>query len=162
VGDLRGFVDPVYDVSAMALSGAAHVLAGLPEAVLVIAHDGIIRYANTSAEALIGEGQEQLIGSSRTIKVDVRIIAATNTDLAEDVRKGRFRQDLYYRLNVFPIEIPPLRERPEDIPLLVWSFIEESGACEKRRRTRRYVEAFCKCPGPKAFVQIAERIAQFR
>jgi formate hydrogenlyase transcriptional activator len=64
------------------------------------------------------------LGSSHTIKVDVRIIATTNRDLAEEVRKGRFRQDLYYRLNVFPITVPPLRQRKEDIPLMVQAFIE--------------------------------------
>ena len=64
------------------------------------------------------------LGSSHTIKVDVRIIATTNRDLEEEVRKGRFRQDLYYRLNVFPITVPPLRQRKEDIPLMVQAFIE--------------------------------------
>jgi len=64
------------------------------------------------------------LGSSRTIKVDVRIIATTNRDLEEEVRKGRFRQDLYYRLNVFPITVPPLRQRKDDIPLMVQAFIE--------------------------------------
>src|SRR5450759_5309242 len=64
------------------------------------------------------------LGSSQTIKVDVRIIATTNRDLEEEVRKGRFRQDLYYRLNVFPITVPPLRQRKDDIPLLVQSFIK--------------------------------------
>lgn len=64
------------------------------------------------------------LGSSHTIKVDVRIVATTNRNLEEEVRKGRFRQDLYYRLNVFPITIPPLRQRKDDIPLLVQAFIE--------------------------------------
>ena len=64
------------------------------------------------------------LGSSHTVKVDVRIVATTNRDLEEEVREGRFRQDLYYRLNVFPITVPPLRQRKEDIPLMVQVFIE--------------------------------------
>jgi formate hydrogenlyase transcriptional activator len=64
------------------------------------------------------------LGSSHTIKIDVRIVATTNRDLSEEVRQGRFRQDLFYRLNVFPITVPPLRQRKDDIPLLVGSFIE--------------------------------------
>ena len=64
------------------------------------------------------------LGSSHTVKVDVRIVATTNRNLEEEVRKGRFRQDLYYRLNVFPITVPPLRQRKEDIPLMVQEFME--------------------------------------
>jgi PAS domain S-box-containing protein len=73
---------------------------------------------------VIQHNEFERLGSSHTIKVDVRIIATTNRDLEEEVRKGRFRQDLYYRLNVFPVTVPPLRQRKEDIPLMVQVFIE--------------------------------------
>jgi PAS domain S-box-containing protein len=73
---------------------------------------------------VIQHNEFERLGSSHTIKVDVRIVATTNRDLEEEVRKGRFRQDLYYRLNVFPITVPPLRQRKDDIPLMVQSFIE--------------------------------------
>ena len=69
-------------------------------------------------------GEIQRLGATVTRKVDVRIIAATNRDLRRDLREGRFRSDLYYRLSVFPIEVPPLRDRRADIPLLVWHFIQ--------------------------------------
>ena len=74
---------------------------------------------------VIEDGVFQRLGSPTTIKVNIRIIAATNRNLFEEVKSGRFRSDLYYRLNVFPIRIPPLRERPEDIPPLVWSMVRE-------------------------------------
>ncbi|MFO7708165.1 MAG: sigma 54-interacting transcriptional regulator [Desulfobacterales bacterium] len=73
---------------------------------------------------VLQEGEFERVGESRTRKVDVRIIAATNRNLMEEIKNGRFREDLYYRLNVFPIEVIPLRERKEDIPLLTAHFIE--------------------------------------
>jgi len=73
---------------------------------------------------VIQHNEFERLGSSRTTKVDVRIVATTNRDLEEEVRKGRFRQDLYYRLNVFPLTVPPLRQRKGDIPLMVQAFIE--------------------------------------
>jgi PAS domain S-box-containing protein len=75
---------------------------------------------------VLQDGEFERLGSTQTIKVDVRVIAATNRDLEEEVRKGRFRQDLFYRLNVFPITVPPLRDRGEDIALLARSFVEEA------------------------------------
>jgi PAS domain S-box-containing protein len=74
---------------------------------------------------VLEEGNFERLGSTKTVHVNVRIIAATNRDIAREVKEGRFRTDLYYRLNVFPIVIPPLRERPEDIPLMVWAFVKE-------------------------------------
>jgi transcriptional regulator with GAF, ATPase, and Fis domain len=73
---------------------------------------------------VLQEGEFERVGEGRTRKVDVRIIAATNKNLIEEIKNGQFREDLYYRLNVFPIEITPLRERKEDIPLLATHFIE--------------------------------------
>jgi transcriptional regulator with GAF, ATPase, and Fis domain len=74
---------------------------------------------------VLQEGEFERLGSSRTIRVNVRVIAATNRNLNEAVHQGEFRQDLYYRLNVFPIKVPSLRERPKDIPLLLKSFLNE-------------------------------------
>jgi PAS domain S-box-containing protein len=74
---------------------------------------------------VLESGEFERLGSSRTVKVDVRIISATNSDLARMVSEGRFREDLYYRLNVFQITVPPLRERREDILPLVWAFVRE-------------------------------------
>jgi len=80
----------------------------------------------TQAKVLrvLQEGEVERIGSARTIKVDVRVIAATNKNLEEEIEKGHFREDLYFRLAVIPIYVPPLRERPEDVPLLVKHFME--------------------------------------
>jgi len=82
---------------------------------------------------VLEQGCFERLGSTQEIKVDVRIIAATNQDLARQVTAGRFRKDLYFRLNVFPIHLPPLRERAEDIPQLVWTFVRQ---CEKKMGKR--------------------------
>lgn len=74
---------------------------------------------------VLQDGSLQRLGSNHTITVDARVIAATNHNLAEMVRAGTFRADLYHRLNVFPVEVPPLRTRPEDIPALVWRFVQD-------------------------------------
>jgi chemotaxis protein methyltransferase CheR len=76
---------------------------------------------------VLQDGEFERLGSPRTLKVDVRIIAATNRNLEEEVRNGQFRKDLWYRLNVFPITVPPLRDRTEDIPLLVGFFVQKFG-----------------------------------
>jgi len=74
---------------------------------------------------VLESGEFERLGSSTTIKVNVRVVAATNRNLQEAVKQGKFREDLYYRLNVFPILVPPLRDRVEDISLLVWAFLQE-------------------------------------
>jgi transcriptional regulator with GAF, ATPase, and Fis domain len=92
------------------------------------------------------EGEVQRLGATRPRRVNVRIVAATNRDLATEMREGRFRADLFYRLSVFPIELPSLRERREDIPLLVWYFIQlrqrELGR-NVERVPRAAMEALC-------------------
>ena len=85
---------------------------------------------------VLQEKEIERIGSDATIKVDVRIIAATNRNLEQEVSEGRFRLDLYYRLNVFPIALPALRERKEDIPLLTHYFLKKINACTGRKITR--------------------------
>jgi len=77
---------------------------------------------------VLQEGEFERVGGTRTHKVDVRIVAATNRDLVREIDEGRFRGDLYYRVATFPIHVPPLRDRREDIPVLVWSIIERRQA----------------------------------
>lgn len=110
---------------------------------------------------VLQEREFQRLGSSETLRVDVRIIAASNADLLERVRQGRFREDLYYRLNVVPLASPPLRERTTDIPLLVEHFIQK--ACEQenlppKRIATEAVEQLCGQPWPGNVRQLENTI----
>ncbi len=100
---------------------------------------------------VLQEQEFERLGSNRTQRVDVRVVAATNTDLAQLVAERKFRSDLYYRLNVFPINIPPLRERPEDVPILVRYFVQKFS--RRQNKTVEYVpsdvmEALVNYPWP--------------
>jgi DNA-binding NtrC family response regulator len=94
---------------------------------------------------VLEDGAFRMVGGSELIRVDVRVIAATNKNLQEAVREGKFREDLFYRLQIVPILMPPLRERAEDIPLLVERFFENFSAKHKRRRKRMSAEALQLC-----------------
>jgi two-component system nitrogen regulation response regulator NtrX len=98
--------------------------------------------AKTQAKVLrvLQEGEVERLGSARTIKVDVRVIAATNKDLESEIEKGTFREDLYFRLSVIPIRVPPLRDRREDIPALVRHFVDLFSR-ENNRRPQRFTPA---------------------
>ena len=98
---------------------------------------------------VLEEGEVQRVGSSQIIKVDVRVIAATNKNLQEEIKKGKFREDLYYRLNVIPIYSPPLRERKEDIPLLINYFIKnycEENNIKPKKFSEKAIEVMMKYP----------------
>lgn len=90
------------------------------------------------------EGEFERVGGERTVSVDARVISATNRDLKTEVGKGRFREDLFYRLNVIPIQIPPLRERKNDIPLLVDHFLKEAYERYRKKTPRVSREALAR------------------
>jgi two-component system, NtrC family, nitrogen regulation response regulator NtrX len=98
--------------------------------------------AKTQAKVLrvLQEGEVERLGSARTIKVEVRVIAATNKDLEAEIEKGTFREDLYFRLSVIPIRVPPLRDRPEDIPALVRHFADLFSR-DNNRKPQRFTPA---------------------
>ena len=94
---------------------------------------------------VLEDGAFRMVGGSDLIRVNVRVIAATNKKLSDSVAQGKFREDLFYRLQVVPIVMPPLRERAEDIPLLIERFFEQFAAKHKRRRKRMSAEALQLC-----------------
>ncbi|QUP56203.1 AAA family ATPase (plasmid) [Ralstonia syzygii] len=119
----------LFGVERGAYTGATHSRAGRFE----LAHEGTLFLDEIGTLSLVAqgkllralqEGEFERVGSSRSLKVNTRAVAATNEDLAQAVREGRFRQDLFFRLNVFPIHLPPLRERRDDIPLLMSHFLK--------------------------------------
>jgi two-component system nitrogen regulation response regulator NtrX len=100
---------------------------------------------------ILQEQRFEHVGGRKTIVVDVRVIAATNKDLAAEIRAGNFREDLYYRLKVFPLTVPPLRERADDIPLLIEDFVDQlarRGGCKRARFTPQALEALATYPWP--------------
>ena len=94
---------------------------------------------------VLEDGAFRMVGGTKLIRVDVRVIAATNKKLHEAVAAGKFREDLYYRLHVIPIVIPPLRERAEDIPLLIESFLDHFSAKHGQPRKHLSVDALRRC-----------------
>jgi transcriptional regulator with GAF, ATPase, and Fis domain len=88
---------------------------------------------------VLEEGEFEPVGGAKTLKVDVRIIAATHRDLSEEVQKGNFREDLFYRLYVIPMGLPPLRERPDDIPHLIQYFLVQAN-CKNHRQVKGFSE----------------------
>jgi transcriptional regulator with GAF, ATPase, and Fis domain len=124
-----------------AFTGATHAKPGRFEladrGTLLLDEIGDLEPAlQTKLLRVLEDGEIQHLGGTATRKVDVRIIAATNRDLRRDMREGRFRSDLYYRLGVFPIQVPPLRDRREDIPLLVWHVIQSRQRALNRTITK--------------------------
>jgi DNA-binding NtrC family response regulator len=100
---------------------------------------------------VLQDGTFEPVGSDRTVRADVRVVAATNKDLQEEIRHGRFRKDLFFRLNVIPIVLPPLRDRREDIPVLVHHFLEKYGRANDKtvdRLSRDVLDLLLEYPWP--------------
>jgi len=109
---------------------------------------------------VIQEQKLERLGGEKTIETNVRIVAASNQDLEKACKEGRFRQDLFFRLNVIPIHIPPLRERPEDIPLLLFHFLEKQGTKLELEEEARELLVSYEWPGNvRELKNLAERIA---
>jgi DNA-binding NtrC family response regulator len=94
---------------------------------------------------VLQDGEVRPVGRTQSIRVDVRIIAATNKDLRREMESGRFRRDLFYRLNVIPVHLPPLRERPEDIPLLAEAFVQKHAGEHPRKISPAAMERLMRC-----------------
>jgi two-component system nitrogen regulation response regulator NtrX len=114
---------------------------------------------------VLEEKQFQRVGGSRTLSVNLRVIASSNKDLEKEIEKGNFREDIYYRLNVIPIEVPSLRDRVEDVPLLVETFFAECAKkdrSEKKEMTRKAVDMLCNYSWPgniRELKNLVERLA---
>jgi len=127
----------LFGVERGAYSGATESRAGRFESAngstLFLDEIGILSFsAQGKLLRVLQSGEFERLGSTRTIKLDVRVVAATNEDLPQAVKEGRFREDLFYRINVFPIHIPPLRDRRDDLPLLIEYFIRRLSAVHGR------------------------------
>ncbi|MHB8873654.1 MAG: sigma-54-dependent transcriptional regulator [Myxococcaceae bacterium] len=112
---------------------------------------------------VLQEKEIQRVGGEETLKVDVRVVSATHRDLKTEVAKGRFREDLYYRLHIVPLELPPLRERPEDIPQLARHFIQKSGPrvnAKVKGLTDGAVKALCRHAWPGNVRELENAIEQ--